>query len=136
MENNWAIRIIDVEGFDAIAMVNKSYLNFEKKEDFPFLLSVELSLVDTVNDVPTGEENLRLTEIEENLLGIFKSTQEVHYIGHITRKGWRDILCYVGSKDLDGEAIGTYCDGIEADRNIAIEINEDPQWNMVIGLLK
>jgi len=136
MEDNWVLRKVKVEGFDALSMVNTGYLDFEKKENFPFLLSVELELIDTVNDMPTGEENVCLTDIEEDLLKIFESTQEVHYIGHVTRKGWRDILCYVGSKNLDGEAIGAYCDNISANRDISIEINEDPQWNMVIGLLK
>ena len=135
IKDNWAIRFIEIDGFQATAAVNKGYLDFPDKDKFPFLLSVELSLLETVNDLPTGKENERLVEIEEKLLDIFKSTQELHYIGHITRKGWRDILCYAGSKELDGEAIGAYCDSIEADRDIVIEINEDLEWNTAQGVL-
>ncbi|MFB9077945.1 DUF695 domain-containing protein [Flavobacterium procerum] len=135
MKNNWAIRLIEVEGFTATATVNKGYLEFQDKDKFPFLLSVELSLLETENDLPTEKENARLIEIEENLLNIFKSTQQVHYVGHITRKGFRDILCYVGSEDLDGEAIGAYCDSIEAEREIAIDINEDSEWETAENVL-
>lgn len=135
MKDSWAIRMLEVEGFSALAAVNNGYIDFEDKHKFPYLLSVELSLLDTVNDRPTGEENVRLEEIEENLLSIFRSNQEVHYIGHITRQGFRDILCYVGSKDLDGEAIGAYCDTIETERDINIEINDDPSWDTARGVL-
>ena len=135
IKDNWVIRLIEVDGFQATAAVNQGYLDFPDKDKFPFLLSVELSLLETVNDLPTGKENERLVEIEEKLLDIFGSTQKLHYIGHITRKGWRDILCYVGSKALDGEAIGAYCDSIEADRDIVIEINEDLEWKTAKGVL-
>lgn len=135
MKDNWAIRLIEVEGFTATARVNKGYLEFQDKEKFPFLLSVELSLLETENDLPTEKENQRLVEIEENLLNIFKSTQQVQYIGQITRKGFRDILCYLESEELNGEAINIYCDSIEAERDIAINIDEDPEWETAESLL-
>jgi hypothetical protein len=131
MKDKWAIQKLNVEGFDAIAMINKAYVNFNKKDKFPFLLSVEISLVDTVNELPTEMENERLADIEEELLKIFRKTQEVQYIGHITRKGWRDILCYIASENLDGNTIGKYCDSIEEDRNINIETIEDIEWETV-----
>jgi hypothetical protein len=134
-ENKWVIRKLNIDGFDALAMINSAYSNFTEKAFFPFLLSVELSLIDTINDLPTGEENIRLTEIEENLLKIFSKTQKIQYIGHVTRKGWRDILCYTENKNLDSEEIGKYCDSIEQNRNINIEINEDPEWKIVDGII-
>lgn len=136
MKDNWAIRLIEVDNFTATAAVNRGYLDFERKNEFPFLLSIELSLLDTVDDRPSGDENYRLEDIEENLLNIFRNTQEVHYIGHITRNGYRDILCYVASKDLDIDAITNYCNTIEIDRNINIEIDEDPLWETAYGVLR
>lgn len=135
MKDNWTIRLIEVDNFTAVAMVNKGYLDFSNKSEFPLLLSVELSLVETIDDLPTENEKERLDEIEKKLVAIFKSTQEVLYIGHVTRKGFRDILCYISDEKLNLEAINKYCDTIEQERTIAIDINEDSEWGAAYGVL-
>ncbi|MGL4584292.1 MAG: DUF695 domain-containing protein [Flavobacterium sp.] len=135
-ENSFAIRMIDVDNFKAVGMINRKYADFTEKHLFPFVLTIELSLVNTDGGYPTSEESERLEEIELNLRNIVKQTQsEVHYIGRVNREGAQDIFYYIATDELDGEAIGMYCDTIEADRGIDIQIFDDANWDSVSGLL-
>ncbi|MCC9041305.1 DUF695 domain-containing protein [Myroides sp. M-43] len=135
-ESNMSIRIIEVDDFKATGVVDVSYANFKEKNTYPYAFIIELSLVDIEGDYPTWEENERLEEIQSNIIDIIRKTQtDIHYIGHVTRRGARDIFYYLASENVDGEAIGAYCDTIEDTRDIHIELEEDKNWEIVSGLI-
>lgn len=135
-ESNMSIRIIEVDDFKATGILDVSYANFSEKRAYPYAFIIELSLVDTEGDYPTWEENERLEEIEKSIIEIVRKTQtEVHYVGRVTRRGARDMFYYLKNDDIDGEAIGAYCNTIEDARDIHIEIEEDREWEIVSGLI-
>lgn len=135
-EQSMSIRVVEVGGYKATGVIDMSYANFSNKDKYPYAFIVELSLVETEREYPTWEENERLEEIENDIMDILRKTQaEIHYVGKVTRRGVRDIFCYLASDNIDGEAIGTYCDSIEDTIDIHIEVEEDKEWEIVKGLL-
>ncbi|MDM1510654.1 DUF695 domain-containing protein [Myroides odoratimimus] len=135
-DQSMSIRVLEVGGFKATGVINMSYANFSDKDKYPYAFVIELSLVETEREYPTWEENERLEEIENNIIDILRRTQsDIHYVGKMTRRGVRDIFCYLPSDDIDGEAIGAYCDTIEDTIDIHIEIEEDKDWEIVSKLI-
>jgi hypothetical protein len=135
-EQSMSIRVVEVGGFKATGVIDMSYANYSNKDKYPYAFVIELSLVETEREYPTWEENERLEEIESDIIDILRRTQtDIHYVGKVTRRGVRDIFCYLASDDIDGEAISAYCDTIEDTIDIHIEIEEDKDWGIVTGLL-
>jgi len=121
----------------AFATVNKAYDNYGNKSFYPWLVGVELQIIDkNDNGHPTDEEAIRLNKIQEELEALLRKQHTVHPVARVTRNGFRDLLIYIDNPKLSQEEVNNFFMDIQIEREVNFGINQDSTWNAVSGFIK
>jgi hypothetical protein len=121
----------------AIATVNKAYENYPNKTFYPFLVGVELEVIDkNDNGHPVDSEAARLNQIQDELETLLRQKHTVHPVARVTRNGARDILIYIDTPKLTQAEINSFRDTIQKERKMNFSIQKDISWTAVSGFIK
>jgi hypothetical protein len=121
----------------AFATVNEAYKNYPNKSFYPYLVGIELEIIDkNGNGHPVTSEAVRLNEIEKNIETFLKERHTVHFVARVTRNGARDVLYYIDTPKLTEQQVAEFCDEINKERKINFGIQKDSTWNAVSGFIK
>jgi hypothetical protein len=135
-ENFTIFRVNMPEGL-SFATVNTGYRNYHNKKCYPFLVAIELEILEKNNNGhPTDIDAQRLNEIQENVESLLKQQQTVHPLARVTRNGTRDIMMYIDKPVFSEKELTGYCDNIRKERKIVFSIQKDEKWNAVSGFLQ
>jgi hypothetical protein len=133
---NFSIIKLEMKDGLAFATINKAYDNYKNKPFYPWLVGVELEIIDkNDNGHPTDDEAVRLNTIQEELETLLKKEHTVHSVARITRNGFRDLLIYINKPGLTQE-INDFFAGIQKERKVNFGIHNDSSWNAVSGFIK
>jgi hypothetical protein len=134
---NFSILRLNMSDGLAFATVNMAYENYPNKAFYPFLVGIELEVLEkNENGHPNDADASKLNQIQDEIEEFLKQRQTVHPVARVTRNGTRDILIYIDSPKLTKEEIRLFCDRIQKDRPINLSIEKDPTWSSVSGFLK
>lgn len=134
---NFGILQFDVDNEMAIASINIGYNNYPNKEFFPWCAQILFEILDkNENGHPTAEEAEVLNELEDKVEAFLKENHVVHFIGRLTRNGFRDIFYYLDNPDFDQSRTKKFFDGISAIRPVNLYLDEDSEWDKVAEFIK
>ena len=120
----------------AFATVNKAYKDYPNKAFYPFLVGIELTVINkNENGHPVDSEAGRLNQIQDEFEAFLRQKHTVHPVARVTRNGAQDLLIYIDSPKLTQDELSTFCDGIQKERQMNFNIEKDPSWNAVSGFL-
>ena len=120
-----------------LATFNNKYNQYPNKTFFPWHVLVELEIVDkNDNGHPVDTDAERLAELEDEILNFLKQKHTVHFLGRVTRNGFRDLLYYVDKPKFEQTEVNAFCDGVMNERRINLTMEKDPNWTAVSGFIK
>jgi hypothetical protein len=120
-----------------LATFNNKYNDYPNKAIFPWHVLVELEIVDkNDNGHPVDTDAEKLAAIEAEILEFLKQKHTVHFLGRVTRNGFRDLLYYVDMPRFKQAEVNAFCDNIMKERGINFRIKKDPNWTAVSGFIK
>ena len=120
----------DVDGFPAIAIINKDLNNREVQSAHPHSVFIELT-PDTVTEYghPQQEEYDYLVEAEKKIIEYLESqTQSVH-VGHVTLYRMLQVIFYTKEPEKVEGFLNYFLSTIERENHL--EIEADPEWESV-----
>ena len=134
---NFMVGQIDTEEGVGFINVNQAYDNYPNKKHFPWCAQLLIELKDkNENGHPTDQEAVILNELEDRIQSFLKKNHQVHFIGRVTRKDFRDLLFYIDQPRLDQAETKAFFDEINSIRAVNFNLDNDPEWKFVSGLIK
>ncbi|MBN8857952.1 MAG: DUF695 domain-containing protein [Sphingobacteriales bacterium] len=133
---NFSILKLNMSDGLALATVNKAYENYPNKSFYPFLVGIELEILDK-NDSghPVDTEAARLNQIQDEIETLLRQKHTVHSVARVTRNGTRDILIYIDTPKLIREELNTFFEAILKERQVNFSIQKDASWSAVAGFI-
>lgn len=120
-----------------LATFNNKYNDYPNKAFFPWHVLVELEIIDKNNNGhPIDTDADKLVRLEDQILKFLQEKQTVHFLGRVTRNGFRDLLYYIDTPKLEQAEVNAFCDNIMKERGIYFGMEKDPKWTAVSGFLK
>jgi hypothetical protein len=120
-----------------LATINKKYDNYPNKSLYPWLVLIELEVIDkNDNGHPINSDTDKLIMLEENIITFLKQKHTVHFLGRVTKNGFRELLYYIDIPKFEQTEVNTFCDNIMKERAINFTMEKDPKWNSVSGFLE
>lgn len=136
-ENNFGILQLEVDSSLAIASINTAYNQYSNKKFFPWCAQVLFEILDkNENGHPTNEEAEVLNELEDKVEAFLKENHVVHFIGRLTRNGFRDIFYYLDKPNFDQNKTKIFFDEISAIRAVNFYLDEDSKWDKVAEFIE
>ncbi len=136
-ENNFGILQLEIDDSLAIASINTAYNKYPNKKFFPWCAQVLFEISDkNENGHPTNEEAEVLNELEDKVEAFFKENHVVHFIGRLTRNGFRDIFYYLDKPNFDQNKTKIFFDEISAIRAVNFYLDEDSEWDKVAEFIE
>ncbi|TNE79750.1 MAG: DUF695 domain-containing protein [Bacteroidetes bacterium] len=134
---NFTVGRIETEEGGGFVNVNQAYDNYPNKRFFPWCAQLLLEFKDkNENGHPTDQEAEVLNELEDKIDNFLKDKHKVHFIGRVTRKDFRDLIYYIDQPRLDQDETKNFFDEISSIRGVNFNLDKDPEWNFVSGLIK
>ena len=120
----------DVEGFPAIAIINKDLNNRDLQSAHPHSVFIEL-VPDTMNEYghPQQEEYDYLVEAEQKMIEYLESQTLSVHVGHVTLYRMLQIIFYTKEPEKVEGFLNYFLSTIERENNL--EIEADPEWESV-----
>ena len=122
-----------------IGSFNMAYKEYANKPKYPWCLKIAIGL-DLKNlyenGLPKSEETAVANKLEDELLVEIQKITTAHYIGHIFNDTFLDVYIYLDDPKKVHEYLQTQVNQEGLARGFGYEINEDPKWAIVTGLLK
>jgi hypothetical protein len=117
------------------ALMNDYFINYDKKELFPFFMLVSAQTEkNNLRGFPLYEEQEIQGRLEDSLIMYFDRTKTPYcFLGHSTRRGFRDIMMYVNDTARAGQAISVFISK-GTPRKTACTIVPDSGWTNIRGL--
>lgn len=135
-KDNFSILKLEVDNSLALASINQAYNKYPNKKFFPWCAQVLFEIQDkNENGHPTSEEAEVLNDLEDKVDAFFKENHVAHFIGRLTRNGFRDIFYYLDRPNFDQEKTKIFFDEICAIRPIDFYLEEDKKWNKVSAFI-
>ena len=120
-----------------LATFNNKYNNYPNKTFFPWHVLVELEIIDkNDNGHPIDIDAEKLVRLEGEILKFLQLKHTVHFLGRVTRNGFRDLLYYIDKPKFEQAEVNEFCDNIMKERGINFGMEKDPQWTAVSGFIK
>ncbi|MGM0479835.1 MAG: DUF695 domain-containing protein [Bacteroidota bacterium] len=133
---NFTVGQIETEEGIGFVNVNQAYDNYPNKKYFSWCAQLVIEFKDkNENGHPTDQEAEVLNELEDKIEGFLKEKHKVHFIGRVTRKDFRDLIYYIDQPRLDQERTRVFFDDISSIRGVNFDLDEDPEWKLVSGLI-
>lgn len=118
-------------GKPLFATINLKLRDFTKKEQYPWFLSLSISLKEpTEEGLTTNAEAEELNRFEDFLERQIKKTTKCVHIGRVTWGGYREVLFYVSEPEIVSSWIQTIIDSGEY-RTFSFKIVHDIDWESV-----
>lgn len=117
------------------ALMNDYFRNYNNKLSWPFFMLISTQTeANNVRGFPTAEEQDVQRRLEDSLIMYFDRTKTPYcFVGHSTRRGFRDMMFYVSDSALAGQAIsGFIANGLP--RKTAVTVVPDSGWTITSGL--
>ena len=136
---NFSIVQGQVDGKPMIGSLKMGYKNYGKKAQYPWCLKLAIGLeLENLHDngLPKQDESEIANELEDELMAKIKTLATVHYIGHLFNDTFLDVYVYLDDPKKVHEFLKTQINKEGLARGFGYEINEDPQWTTIKGLLK
>lgn len=120
----------EVEGFQALAIINKSLKDFEDRGKYPYSVFIEI-VPDNVNEFghPNEVEYDFLNDIEKKMIDYLEEQTQTIHVGHTTIYRKREIIFYTKESEKVNSFLEHFLETIE--RENYFEIEEDSQWENV-----
>ncbi|MGE5520079.1 MAG: DUF695 domain-containing protein [Candidatus Dadabacteria bacterium] len=120
----------EVEGYPALAIINKDLKQLEDKSSYPYSVFIEI-VPDAVNENghPEGDEYDYLNELEKTLINYLENESRTLHVGHTTVYRGRQIILYTKDKHIVEDYLEHYLSTIG--RENSFEIEHDPEWENV-----
>jgi len=120
-----------------LATFNNKYNNYPNKQFFSWHVLVELEIMDkNDNGHPTDTDAEKLVKLEDEILGFLNQKHTVHFLGRVTRNGFRDLLYYIDTPRFEQTEVNSFCDNVMKERGINFGMEKDPKWTAVSGFIK
>ncbi len=120
-----------------LATFNNKYNDYPNKSFFPRHVLVELEIMDkNENGHPIDTDAEKLVKLEDEILEFLKLKHIVHFLGRVTRNGFRDLLYYIDTPKFEQAEVNTFCDNIMKERGINFGMEKDLKWTAVSGFIK
>lgn len=120
-----------------LATFNNKYNDYPNKSFFPWHVLIELQIVDkNDNGHRVDTETEKLVAIEDEIYNFLKQKHTVHFLGRVTRNGFRDLLYYIDTPKFQQAEVNAFCDNIMRERGINFGMQKDPKWTAVSGFIK
>ncbi len=134
---NFTVGQIETEEGIGFANVNQAYNNYSNKKYFLWCAQLLLEFKDkNENGHPTDQESEVLNELEDKIENFLKDKRKVHFIGRVTRKDFRDLIYYMDQPRLDQDETARFFDKINSIRRVNFNLDKDPEWKFVSGLIR
>ena len=136
-EEDFVVGQIETEEGVEFVLINQAYDNYPNKKYFPWCAHILLEFkFMNENRHPTDQESEVLNKIEDKIENFLKKKHKVHFIGRVTRKNYRDLIYYIDSPKLGQDETNKFFDEINLIRRVNFDIDRDPEWKFVSGLIK
>ena len=120
-----------------LATFNKKYDQYPNKLFFPWHVLIELEIIEkNDNGHPVDTDAEKLAILEDDILTFLKQKHTVHFLGRVTRNGFRDLLYYIDKPKFEQSEVNAFCDNIMKERGINLSMEKDPNWTAVSGFIK
>jgi hypothetical protein len=120
-----------------LATINNKYNSYPHKSFFPWHVSIELEIIDkNDNGHPAGSDAEKLVKLEDEILNFLKEKHTVHFLGRVTRNGFRDLFYYIDIPKFEQTEVNSFCDNVMKERAINFGMEKDPKWTAVSGFIK
>ena len=104
--NNFDCYVKTVHNKPASCAVNKAYIEFNEKQDFPFVGCIRVFMkMPEENGLSSNDEYETLTSIEKELVSYTEFSQDAIYVGRSTSDGMRDFYIYLDDYERHIEPI-------------------------------
>lgn len=134
---NFTVGQIETEEGIGFVNINQAYDNYPNKRYFPWCAQLLLEFKDKdESGYPTDQEAEVLNELEDKIENFLQEKHKVHFIGRITRKDFRDLIYYIDQPRLDQDGTKKFFDEISLIRGVNFDLDKDPEWKFVSGLIK
>ncbi len=134
---SFSISKITLEDGWGLATFNSKYNDYQNKLFFPWHVLVELEIIEkNTNGHPIDTDAEKLAMMENEIMAFLKSKQTVHFLGRVTRNGYRDLLYYIDTPKFSQEEVNKFCDTVMNERAINFGMESDPKWHAVSGFIK
>lgn len=134
---SFAISKLTLKDGWALATINTKYGYYPNKRFFPWLVLIEVEIIDqNENGHPTGQDAEKLMKVETEVIEFLERQNTVHFIGRVTRNGFRDLIYYIDDPKFNQAAIDSICNKIRSERSINFSIDRDPAWTGASAFLK
>ena len=120
----------EVEGYPALAIINKDLANKELQAAYPNVVLIEI-VPDTYNEFghPEEKEYDYLLDVEKKMIEYLEEQTETVHVGHTTVFRKREVIFYTKDVDKVEGFLNYYLSTIE--RENFYEIEADPEWKNV-----
>jgi hypothetical protein len=120
----------EVEGFPALAIINKDLADKAVQAEFPNAVLIEI-VPDTYNEYghPVEEEYDYLLDVEKKMIEYLEEQTGTVHVGHTTAYRKREIIFYTKEVEKVDGFLNYYLSTVE--RETFYEIEADPQWKNV-----
>lgn len=121
----------------AFATINQAYDHYPNKLLFPWCTQLILA-INNKNSIghPTNREARQLNDLEDKIARFLKKRHQVHYIGRVTRNGFRDLFYYLDQPMFDHAETEQFLESIKAERGVYFKLERDENWEFVSAFIK
>ena len=138
-QESFSVVEAEIDGKQVVGSLNMAYKTYDKKAKYPWCLKIAIGLELTnllENGLPNHEESSIAYKLEDELLAEIKKLATAHYIGHLFYDTFLDVYIYLDDPKKVHDFVQTQTDKEGLIRGFGYEINQDPKWATVEGLLK
>lgn len=120
----------EVEGFPALAIVNKDLADKTVQAAYPHAVLIEI-IPDMYNEFghPDEREYEYLLDVEKKMIDYLEEQTATVHVGHTTAFRKREIIFYTKEPDKADGFLNYYLSTVE--RETFYEIEADPEWKNV-----
>lgn len=134
---SFSISKIDLPEGWGLATFNNKYNDYKNKVFYPWHVLVELEVIEkNDNGHPVDTDAEKLNQLEDEILAFMQGKHTVHFLGRITRNGFRDLLYYIDTPKFNQDEVNSFCDSIMKERGINFGMEKDPKWTAVSAFVK
>ena len=117
--------------------INIGYRDYPNKKFYPWCAQLLIEFKDkNEKGHPTEKEAETLNELENKIGKFLRKKHTVHFIGRVTRKGFRDLIYYLDQPKLDQTETNIFFDEINSIRAVNFHLDKDEDWKIVAEFLK
>lgn len=130
-QEEYNIREAKGADFYKVMIVNTALSNYLYKDEFPWLLVIDIDVKDMQQPykMPTESESIILNLFEETLSGIIKAHCSSQYVGRVTDNGRRELYYHIDTPRSVHEALQKFMNTGLSSHEFSYDIIRDDNWD-------